>query len=434
MSRVGVVALTGFLIALAGHSPARAEHTPAGPQGKLVLGWLETIVLKPWDVVLRAKLDTGANTASIDAQDIEFFEQDQQTWVRFTIVKNKRNDKPDHQIVIERPMVRSVLIREHFWESQERPVVALQFCLNGTMFEAEFNLVNRSNFKYPVLLGRRFLQNVALVDAEATLLTHTILRDCKSREVIVDAKDELGNIRKKPRKPSSAARQKDRKAPSSSKLTAAASRAGAVLDSDAAEAADVVPQAEEDKVADKVADKGAKVAAPMDTGIKPESPERSDGAASDALEETAKTLTLSEEVAENTEESAGGDHRASIPSGNGIVDGEQAAFTRAEKQVSSTETSQDNGESERKEAAVPEVTMEDNGQSITVGDDGPEKPSKSAAKGDDSKPVERSEEEGGDATPQVVAETELSDRSEIVRNESSAVRDGPSGKARRASK
>ncbi|MEN8259483.1 MAG: RimK/LysX family protein [Pseudomonadota bacterium] len=246
MIRIGVVALVWFLFAFGVQFRAEAEHMPSGPQGKLVLGWLETIVLKPWDVVLRAKLDTGANTASIDAEDITFFEKDQQTWVRFMIVKNKRSDKPDHRIEIERPVVRTILIREHFWESQQRPVVSLQFCLNGTMFEAEFNLVNRSNFKYPVLLGRRFLQNIALVDAEVTSLTHTVLRDCKRSEIIIEAKDELGKIHGKGRKPSNAARHDE---PETGKLSShepAAQQRRRVAESEPPSRPEIITKTEDD--------------------------------------------------------------------------------------------------------------------------------------------------------------------------------------------
>jgi hypothetical protein len=204
MIRIGIATLAGLIFTFGPHFRAEAEHMQSELQGKLILGWLEKIVLKPWDVVLRAKLDTGANTASIDATDIAFFEKDGQTWVRFAIIKNRRNDKPNHRIEIERPLVRTVLIREHFWESQQRPVVSLEFCLSGTLFEAEFNLVDRTNFTYPVLLGRRFLQKIALVDPEATLLTHTILRDCKPSGIGIAANDEHGN-RENPEQPSKTA-------------------------------------------------------------------------------------------------------------------------------------------------------------------------------------------------------------------------------------
>lgn len=189
MIRFLTVTLVWIIFAVGLQSRARADHMELGPQDKLVLGWLEKIVLKPGDIVLRAKLDTGANTASIDAENIIFFEKDDQPWVRFAFLRNKRNDKPKKLVEFERPLVRTEQIKEHFGESQQRPVVTLQFCLHGTLFETEFNLVDRTNFKYPVLLGRRFLQKIALVDPESTQLINTIQRDCNPPEMDVEVKD-----------------------------------------------------------------------------------------------------------------------------------------------------------------------------------------------------------------------------------------------------
>lgn len=167
---------------------AVSEEALAGSREKLVFGWLEPIVLRPWDLVLPAKLDTGANTASLDADDIDFFKKKGQTWVRFALVMNRRNEKPNHKISIERPLERIVYIRDHFWEPQKRPVVKLQFCLNGSEFETDFNLVDRSKFNYPVLLGRRFLHKVALVDANAKRLTKTNLKECNPDNLALDQK------------------------------------------------------------------------------------------------------------------------------------------------------------------------------------------------------------------------------------------------------
>lgn len=178
MIRIGTVTLVWFVCALGLQSEARADHMELGPQDKLILGWIEKIVLKPGDLVLRAKLDTGANTASIDAEKITYFTRDNQPWVRFVYVKNKRNSRPDQPVEFERPLVRTEQIKEHFGVPQERPVVTLHFCLHGTLFETEFNLVDRTNFKYPILLGRRFLQKIALVDPESTQLIDIIQRDC----------------------------------------------------------------------------------------------------------------------------------------------------------------------------------------------------------------------------------------------------------------
>jgi hypothetical protein len=131
---------------------------------KITAGWVENVIFEAGQTRLRAKLDTGAKTSSIHAENVKRFERDGQTWVRFTLPKSfKKNDK--ERQVVERPLVRTVLIKRHKMESAKRSVVELSFCMYGHYYTTEFTLANRSNYNYPVLLGRQFLSNNVLVDS-----------------------------------------------------------------------------------------------------------------------------------------------------------------------------------------------------------------------------------------------------------------------------
>ncbi|MGR9099052.1 MAG: ATP-dependent zinc protease family protein [Gammaproteobacteria bacterium] len=134
----------------------------------IVTGWLEKIVLSPWQVQLKAKLDTGAKTSSIHAEHVERFERDGKTWIRFTLPRGRK--KTESRQKIETPLVRDVLIKRHKLPSAVRPVVEMAFCINDHYYVAEFTLADRGNFNYPVLLGRRFLANNILVDSSATFI------------------------------------------------------------------------------------------------------------------------------------------------------------------------------------------------------------------------------------------------------------------------
>ncbi|MCG8536857.1 MAG: ATP-dependent zinc protease [Pseudomonadales bacterium] len=149
-----------------------------------ILGWIEWVYLQPSQLKAKAKLDTGAKTSSIHAKNIEYFEKDGEDWVRFQFSSNTRlkshlyePGKSKKVITIEAPLVRRVLIKQHKRKSAERPVVFLPFTLAGQSYQAEFTLTDRSKFIYPVLLGRRFLKEVALVDPANTFLkTHSKLK------------------------------------------------------------------------------------------------------------------------------------------------------------------------------------------------------------------------------------------------------------------
>ena len=134
---------------------------------KMELGWLERIRLQPWDIVLKAKLDTGAKSAAIHATDIERFDKDGRPWVRFKLWLNHR-DPGSETISVEKPLARDVKIKLRGTDkSQSRPSVKMEFCLGGKRFQALFTLTNRERFNYPVLLGRRFLTDIAVIDPAA---------------------------------------------------------------------------------------------------------------------------------------------------------------------------------------------------------------------------------------------------------------------------
>ena len=137
---------------------------------KQIAGWIERIRLQPENVVVLAKLDTGAKTSSIYANDIESFEQGGQDWVRYTLVV-KESRKTTHRLSRESPVVRKVLIKDHERGADARPVVELELCMNGRRHRARFSLVDRGAFLYSVLLGREFLAGSYVVDPEVTFLT-----------------------------------------------------------------------------------------------------------------------------------------------------------------------------------------------------------------------------------------------------------------------
>jgi len=171
-----------LLTSLIATSSAIAKQNGGDISEKIILGWIENIYLQPYDLKAKAKLDTGAKTSSIHAKNIEYFEKDGDRWVRFqfssdTKLKEKKykEGKSKKVVTIEAPLTRSALIKRHKHTSMERPVVTLPFNLAGKEYKAEFTLTDRSKFLYPVLMGRRFLKHVAIVDPGNTFLrTRTV--------------------------------------------------------------------------------------------------------------------------------------------------------------------------------------------------------------------------------------------------------------------
>jgi hypothetical protein len=139
----------------------------ASSQELLILGWAETVYLVEPGLELKAKLDSGAETSSLDARIIKKFRQGGKRWIRFAL----SDPETGEEYVLVRERVRTIGVIQHDGDTQLRPTVTMQLCIADRMLEVEFSLVDRSEFSYPLLLGRRALKSFALIDTGNTYLT-----------------------------------------------------------------------------------------------------------------------------------------------------------------------------------------------------------------------------------------------------------------------
>lgn len=142
---------------------------------KEVIGWVEKVKIHPGKLKLKARVDTGAKSSSINAPSYEIFYKNKQKWVRFEI-SDKKGKK---QTTIEKEVYKTSKIKRKGMKPEERYVIKLGICLGNTYKETEVNLVDRSNFNYPILIGRRFLENDFLVDSS---ITKTKKPNCKVKK------------------------------------------------------------------------------------------------------------------------------------------------------------------------------------------------------------------------------------------------------------
>jgi len=132
-------------------------------------GWVETGTIEPWGTEVKVKLDTGALTSSMQAEEIETFERDGEEWVRFLV---EVEDEESDEVVsrrFERPVYRDLVVVGAGGEDH-RPVVLMTICMGQTRHEEQFSLEDRDDMNYPVLLGRRTIQHLGEVDVTRTFL------------------------------------------------------------------------------------------------------------------------------------------------------------------------------------------------------------------------------------------------------------------------
>jgi hypothetical protein len=112
--------------------------------------------------VLKAKMDTGALTASLSAKDIETFTRDGEDWVRFRLAtKGASNKVYEHKVArISKIKTAPKKTRKtaEVIAPTKRPVVDLELCLGSVKRTVEVNLTDRSSFNYPLLIGAKALR------------------------------------------------------------------------------------------------------------------------------------------------------------------------------------------------------------------------------------------------------------------------------------
>ncbi|WP_295623849.1 RimK/LysX family protein [uncultured Nitrosomonas sp.] len=128
---------------------------------KTLLGDIENIFLDPPGMEFSARIDTGAQTSSLNALDIVEFERDGKPFVKFNIIHPLTGEK----LELTRRLRRHVRIKGRGGrESHRRPVVKIRVVLADIDEQINFTLEDRSRFKHQILIGRNLLQDLAIVD------------------------------------------------------------------------------------------------------------------------------------------------------------------------------------------------------------------------------------------------------------------------------
>ncbi len=163
-----------FLISLMFSVAATVAHARDLKQ----VGWIEDVLLSDVNVRVKAKIDTGATTSSIDAEiiDIRKTGKETKTTTGDTVVFSVKTEEGGPK-TFEREVKRYVKIKLKGGGFVRRPVIVMKFCIAGREVEEEVNLANRENFVYPVLVGRNMMHHAnLLVNPSVTFITRPICK------------------------------------------------------------------------------------------------------------------------------------------------------------------------------------------------------------------------------------------------------------------
>ena len=127
---------------------------------KMLVGELEHVWIDPPGINVVARIDTGATSSSVHADNVVQFERDGDDWVRFDMPVDG-----DEVVTLERQVIRYArVIQQADPEGSRRPVVEIRVRLGDVQDTFEFTLADRSHLENEFILGRNFLTDVSLVD------------------------------------------------------------------------------------------------------------------------------------------------------------------------------------------------------------------------------------------------------------------------------
>lgn len=152
-------------------TPTPAVASERVPDDKIALGRVEWVGLPTLGTYLKARIDTGASLASLSATEITTFERDGREWIRFRLGLTREDVavQTARDAWFELPVRRYVRIVQATGV-ERRPVISLPMTLGPIEQQVEFTVNDRTRLTHPVLLGRRFMMDLVLVDVSRTFV------------------------------------------------------------------------------------------------------------------------------------------------------------------------------------------------------------------------------------------------------------------------
>ena len=129
------------------------------------LGWREWVFLPSYnDFKLKAKIDTGARTSAIHANNIHVYRKNGSEMVKFKIYKSNSFLEVDTELVSYKK------IKSSFGQTETRPTVHMKIQIGGEIWLTEITLAQRAKLTYPMLIGRNTLNKRHIIHSHRSYL------------------------------------------------------------------------------------------------------------------------------------------------------------------------------------------------------------------------------------------------------------------------
>ncbi len=137
---------------------------------KKIIGKIEKISILDLELFdLDAKVDTGADSNALHCDEIEIDDQD---FVHFKLLDKIHPAYHGRKIIL--PLYKIKRVRSSNGKLQLRPSIKVAVTFFGKKYQTAITLTDRSDMKYPMLLGKNFLNKRFLVDVSQEYLANSL--------------------------------------------------------------------------------------------------------------------------------------------------------------------------------------------------------------------------------------------------------------------
>ena len=142
---------------------------------KRIVGWKEHVALPDLKVKsVIAKIDTGANVASIDASEIKIVKRQGVKYVNFKVMKRNNTVRKTTA-----PLAGYKRIKSSNGDVERRPYIKTTLLMDGISKKIELTLTDRGPMDYTMLIGKKALGRRWLVNPAISYLTSAKKEDKK---------------------------------------------------------------------------------------------------------------------------------------------------------------------------------------------------------------------------------------------------------------
>ena len=145
---------------------------------KRIVGWKENAALPDLNVKnVIAKIDTGANLASIDAADIKIITRNNVKYVKFKVMKRNNTVRKTSALLEGYKRIKS-----SNGDVEKRPYIKTTLLMDGISKRIELTLTDRGPMEYTMLIGRKALGRRWVVNPSISFSTQTNDKESKPKK------------------------------------------------------------------------------------------------------------------------------------------------------------------------------------------------------------------------------------------------------------